>query len=857
MAYTPMMEQYLQIKSQYPEAILFFRLGDFYEMFFDDALLAARELSITLTGRDAGAGERVPMCGVPYHAADTYIEKLINKGYKVAICEQVEDPAQARGIVRREVIRVLTPGTYLPRQKEQQHNYLAAVFLSERHYGLAVADVTTGLLQATQIDGPEKEGQLLAELTRTMPAEILLPAGQVTDRLVEEVKKRLAPAVTALEEGYFCSDRAGRHLEQVLGARWRNSGVAAYPGALVATGALLAYLLETQKNSLGQFRSIQVYTAGQYMILDAGTRRNLELVHSLRHRERWGTLLWVLDKTRTAMGGRMLRSWLEQPLLDVEQINRRLDAVAELVEDTFLRQTLQKHLKGIYDLERLATRTLYTTINARDMLALRQSLLLLPEIVSVCQNCRTSLLREHPPVTGALKELGDYLLAALADDPPASLKEGNLIKSGFSAQVDQLRRAADHGRSWLAELESRERERTGIKSLKISYNKVFGYYIEVTRANLAAVPADYQRKQTLANAERFITPALKELEQQILGAEESLIQLEYNIFNQIREKVAGQIEMLQQTARWLATVDALVALAEVAVTSGYTRPLITEDTVLYIENGRHPVVEKVLDDGSFVPNDLRLDKQTRLILLTGPNMAGKSTYMRQVALIVLMAQAGSFVPADRAIIGLVDRIFTRIGAADDLAAGESTFMVEMKECEIIVKNASPRSLIIMDEVGRGTSTHDGICLARALLEHIAVHIRARTLFSTHYHELTALDCLPGVANYTMAVLEQDQQVCFLRRVIPGRADKSYGLHVAALAGLPAEIIRRAGEILADIESREISAAGCRNTAAGVRQDRQPACPGCARINAVLQDIDINHITPVQALNILAQLCADK
>ncbi|MFZ5590331.1 MAG: DNA mismatch repair protein MutS [Bacillota bacterium] len=857
MAYTPMMEQYLQIKSQYPDAILFFRLGDFYEMFFDDALLASRELSITLTGRDAGAAERVPMCGVPYHAADTYIEKLINKGYKVAICEQVEDPAQAKGIVRREVIRVFTPGTYLTRQKEQQHNYLAAIFFSSTEYGLAIADVTTGLLQATQIDGTEKDGHLLAELTRIMPAEILVPASQVTCQLVDEIKKRLAPALSPLPEEQFRADKAGRHLEQVLGIRWRDSGIGSYPGALSATGALLAYLLETQKNSLGQFRNLQVYTAGQYMILDANTRRNLELVFSLRHRERWGTLLWVLDKTRTAMGGRMLRTWLEQPLLDMDRINQRLDAVSELVEDTFLRQTLQKQLKGIYDLERLATKTLYSTVNARDMLALRQSLLMLPEIVSICQNCRASLLRDIPPVVNALQELGIFLLAALADDPPATLKEGNLIKSGFSAQVDRLRQAARDGRNWLVDLENREKERTGIKSLKISYNKVFGYYIEVTKANLSAVPADYQRKQTLANAERFITPALKELEQQILGAEENLIQLEYNIFNQIREKVAGHIEMIQQAARWLATVDALVSLAEVAFTSGYTRPSLTPETVLYIENGRHPVVEKVLDDGSFVPNDLTLDKQTRLILLTGPNMAGKSTFMRQVALIVLMAQAGSFVPADRAVVGLVDRIFTRIGAADDLAAGESTFMVEMKECEIIVKNASPRSLIIMDEVGRGTSTHDGISIARALLEHIAVNIQARTLFSTHYHELTVLDSLPGVANFTMAVLEEGQQVCFLRKVIPGKADKSYGIHVAALAGLPADIIRRAKEILADMEKQALPSVTQCTAATLQQQDKQQLCPNCESVRRVLQNVDINHITPVQALNILAQLCANK
>ncbi|MQL53555.1 DNA mismatch repair protein MutS [Desulfofundulus thermobenzoicus] len=848
MAYTPMMEQYLQIKQNYQDAILFFRLGDFYEMFFDDALVASRELEIALTGRDAGAGGRVPMCGVPYHAADGYIARLIEKGYKVAICDQVEDPATARGIVKREVTRVVTPGTIMDCLEEKRHNFLVAVVEGEDGYGLAAADVTTGLFMATRLPGRE---ELLDELSRLEPAEVLLADTPSSRQLTGTIKERLPKtAFSFWDAAAFTRQEAVKNLEGRLGPRWAGSGLGELPGALLAAGGLLAYLAATQKRDLAQINRVQVYSGSQYMLIDATTRRNLELTSSLRDGSRWGTLLWVLDHSVTAMGGRLLKSWLERPLQDVHEINKRLDAVAELVADNLKRDELHRLLKEIYDLERLASRAVYGSAHARDLLTLKSSLAVLPALQKLLLTFKTAMWAEIVRELDCLEDIRNLLEESLHPEPPAGLREGGLIRQGYHPEVDSLRLASREGKNWLAQLEAREKERTGIRSLKVGYNKVFGYYLEVTRANLDLVPAHYIRKQTLAGAERFITPELKEMEERILGAEERLVRLEYDLFTAVREKVAGAVRRIQRTAGAVARVDALFSLATAAVKGNYVRPLVHTGTRLLIREGRHPVVERVLPGGEFVPNDVDLGEDTRTILLTGPNMAGKSTYMRQVALLVLMAQMGSFIPASRAEIGIVDRILTRVGASDDLAAGRSTFMVEMSECQVIISSATPRSLILMDEVGRGTSTYDGISIARALVEYIVNRIGARTLFSTHYHELTDLESLPGVKNFTVLVQEQEDGVVFLRRVRPGRANRSYGIQVARLAGLPEEILKRAQEILAGLENRRqvTGVSGREREPAG---EHKTAVWGFHPILAQLAKLDLWQMTPLEALNTIA------
>ncbi|AEG14913.1 DNA mismatch repair protein mutS [Desulfofundulus kuznetsovii DSM 6115] len=848
-SYTPMLKQYLQIKQNYQDAILFFRLGDFYEMFFDDALVASRELEITLTGRDAGAAGRVPMCGVPYHAADTYIARLIERGYKVAICDQVEDPADARGIVRREVTRVVTPGTIMECLEERKHNFLAAVVEKGNAYGLAVVDVTTGLFMVTQIDGRDA---LLDELIRLEPAEVLLPDIPLYRELAGAVKSRLPKAVISFwSPAAFERGEAVRSLQEQLGTGWTRSGLSGLPLAILCAGGMLNYLKATQKRELGQINRVEIYSGGQYMHLDGVTRRNLELTSSLRDGSRWGTLLWVLDHTVTAMGGRLLKSWLERPLLDVQAIRARQDAVEELVNDSLARQELQHLLKTIYDLERLSSRVVYGTAGPRDLLALKNSLAVLPKVKKVLCNKKAPLWQEIAGDLDCLEDVVQLLDEAIDADPPAGSREGGIIREGYHPEVDRLRQASREGKNWLAQLEAREKERTGIRSLKVGFNKVFGYYLEVTRPNLDLVPADYIRKQTLAGAERFITPELKELEEQILGAEERLVQLEYRLFTEIREKVAAQVRRIQQAAGAVARTDALLSLAEAAVKGNYVRPEVNDGSRITIREGRHPVVEQVLEPGEFVPNDVDLGGDTRLILLTGPNMAGKSTYMRQVALLVLMAQVGSFIPAASGEIGIVDRIFTRVGASDDLAAGQSTFMVEMSECQVIVSAATPRSLIIMDEVGRGTSTYDGISIARALVEYIVRRIGARTLFSTHYHELTELDVLPGVKNFTVAVEERGEDVVFLRRVRPGRADRSYGIQVARLAGLPGEILQRAEEILHELEYRRDGGAvspAPRDLPA--HREEKTAVPKHPILDELVK-LDLWQMTPLEALNTLA------
>lgn len=804
MKYTPMVKQYLEIKKQYQDAILFFRLGDFYEMFFEDAKLASRELEITLTGRDGGEAGRIPMCGVPYHSADSYIGKLVGKGYRVAICEQVEDPQSTKGIVRREVVRVITPGTILEGEllEDKKNNFIIAVAcngMEKDKYGLAVSDVSTGLFTVTEFSGLNAQAELFDEIERLKPAEAVLPEKLANNKKFESFfKNRLHAIISKIDdEEIFTYQAAFKYLNKYIK---KPENLSKLRAVVCAAGALLYFLENTQKRVLKHIVQATIYYPGKYMTLDTATRRNLELTSSIRDGFRRGTLLWVLDHTVTAMGGRLLKTWIEQPLTDITAIEARLSAVHELVKDSFLRQDLIDLLNKIYDLERLTGRASFGTANARDLLALKKSLQVLPSIKNLLDKTNAGLLKKIKDKINPLDDLQVLLEKALEENPPTGLREGGLIKSGFHKEVDNLRNISKNGKKWLSDLEVHERHRTGIKSLKIGYNKVFGYYIEITKPNLSLVPPEYRRKQTLANAERFITEELKEYENKILGANEKLMNLEYHLFLELRERAAIEAPHIQQTARAIAQLDVLVSLAEAAVRENYTRPEVTADGKITIKRGRHPVVEKVMGTSRYIPNDTTLDNDNkRLALITGPNMAGKSTYMRQVALIVLMAQMGSFVPAEAAQISICDRIFTRVGASDDLAGGESTFMVEMKECCTIVKNATSRSLIIMDEVGRGTSTYDGISIARALIEYIHNRIKAKTIFSTHYHELTDLDVLPGIINYTVAVKEKDKNIIFLHKVVPGKADRSYGIHVARLAGLPEEILARSEEILEKLE----------------------------------------------------------
>ncbi|WP_422880279.1 DNA mismatch repair protein MutS [Moorella sulfitireducens] len=787
-----MMEQYRQIKSRYPDSILFFRLGDFYEMFYEDAEVVSRELDLVLTTR--GGKEAAPMCGVPYHAADSYLARLIAKGYKVAICEQMEDPSLAKGLVRREVIRVVTPGTIIDEKAlpARGNNYLAAVVEGGGSFGLAWADASTGEFQYALCQGLE---ELLDELVRLMPAEYLLPPELAADASFCRRLQLYTRGVITSWPAAACPDDACRELSLHFGEdNWRR--VELPPGAALATAMVLSFLKATQQNSLAHLDIPAPASVTGRMVIDQATRRNLELVACSREQKREGSLLWVLDKTVTAMGARTLRRWLDQPLVQVEAIKARQEGVGELVDGFILRQELRDALQSVRDLERLAGRVAYGTAGGRDLQALRKSLAVVPEILALLAGARAGLLLDLREQLDPLTGLVDLLGRAIVDDPPLSIHEGGIIKPGYNSEVDDLRRAAEHGREWIAALEAEERERTGIKSLKVGYNRVFGYYIEVTRPNLPQVPDDYERKQTLANAERFVTRRLQELERQVLGAEERLVRLEYELFQALREEVLQVLPRIQRTARALGVLDALLSLATVAVDNNYTCPLVDTGPVIQIEQGRHPVVEMVETHGSFVPNDTYLDQEQRVHIITGPNMAGKSTYIRQVALIVLMAQIGSFVPARRARIGVVDRIFTRVGAADDLFAGQSTFMVEMQEVANILRHATRRSLVILDEVGRGTSTADGLSIARAVTEYLHDVVGARTLFATHYHELVTLaGRLAGVKNYCVAVREEGEDITFLRTIVPGSTDKSYGIHVARLAGLPPEVLRRARELL--------------------------------------------------------------
>lgn len=844
-----MIEQYLQIKNEHKDCILFFRLGDFYEMFFEDAEVASRELEIVLTGRDGGQEKRVPMCGIPYHAADHYIARLISRGYRIAICEQVEDPRAAKGIVKREVVRILTPGTVMDDKilEENRNNYLAAVIPDQECIGIAYIDISTGDFWVTEIAGMQRDMLLESELNRIAPVEILVQREQSLD-----VEWTLPLTVTenrmihAWSEELMSLDHAVNILlNQFQIATLEAYGLKEYTAGVKAAAAIISYLNETQKSSLKQIQTLKVYNTESYLDLDYHTRRNLELCTTMRDGKKEGSLLSVLDSCGTAMGKRLLRKWIEQPLKEQPEIERRLDAVQELKENLGCRSELKKVLGSVYDLERLSGKLGSGTANPRDLLALKVSISMLGQLKSVLQDVQSDILR----ATVQLDELHDlfHLINESIDgDAPISVKEGGIIKNGYRADIDELKQLSEKGSTWLMDFESREKERTGLKSLKVGFNKVFGYYIEVSKNNLHKVPGDYVRRQTLVNTERYICEELKNYEEKILGARERLFALEYEAFTQIKEQLSEHIHRIQETARQVARVDVLYSLAETAYRQDYIRPLITENGVVDIKAGRHPVVEQTLTETRFVPNDIRIDQEGQnFAIITGPNMGGKSTYMRQTALLVLMAQIGSFIPAESAKIGIVDKIFTRVGASDDLAAGQSTFMVEMVEVANILNNATAQSLIILDEIGRGTSTYDGMSIARAVSEHIVEKIGARTLFATHYHEITDLaDQYPQVMNLSVSVYERADTVVFLKKVLPGKADKSYGIHVARLAGLPPQLIERAGEVLDGLE--KIQPAFKEEHLINQPSLFAPDNP----VISELEELDIDELTPREAINLL-------
>lgn len=805
---TPMMTQYMETKKQYKDCILFYRLGDFYEMFFEDAKIVSRELELTLTGKDCGLEERAPMCGVPYHAVGNYLTRLVSKGYKVAVCEQMEDPKMAKGLVKREVTRIVTPGTNLDAQalEDSKNNYIMCISHFPNKIGIAVADVTTGDFYVTETDSLSK---LTDELYKYMPTEIICnDAFMMSGFDTDDLKGRLKIAVYPLEQWYFDEDGCRKCLmEHFKVNTLAGIGLEDFPTGIIASGALMQYLLETQKTKLTHITHITPYLASRFMLLDSSTRRNLELTETLREKQKRGSLLWVLDRTRTAMGARQLRSDIEQPLINKDDINDRLDTVGQLCKNTVARDELREYLNAIYDMERLLGRVSYRTANPRDLISFANSMEMLPHIKTVLKEFDAKLLVEIDEQIDALEDLCLLIKSSICDEPPILIREGGIIKDGYDEDIDHLRKAKTDGKVWLAQLEEKDRERTGIKNLKIKYNKVFGYYFEVTNSFKNMVPEDYVRKQTLVNAERYTTPKLKELEDTILNAEDKLSTLEYDLFCQIRDDIAGQLERIQRTAKAVGRLDVFASLSVVAEQNHYVRPTLNEKGVIDIKDGRHPVVEKMIEHDMFVANDTYLNNSNHSVaVITGPNMAGKSTYMRQSALIVLMAQIGSFVPAKSADIGIVDRIFTRVGASDDLASGQSTFMVEMNEVANILRNATSKSLLVLDEIGRGTSTFDGLSIAWAVIEHISNKklLGAKTLFATHYHELTELEGkISNVNNYCIAVKERGDDIVFLRKIVKGGADRSYGIQVAKLAGVPDMVIDRAKEIAEQLSDNDI------------------------------------------------------
>lgn len=872
-ALTPMMQQYMAIKEQYKDCILFYRLGDFYEMFYDDALTASRELEITLTGKNCGQEERAPMCGVPYHAVDVYLNKLVAKGYKVAICEQAEDPKQAKGIVKREVIRIVTPGTNLSQQAldEGRNNYLMCLVYDNNQFGLAITDISTGDFYTTEVATLK---ELYDEIHRFSPSEIICnDSFYMSGASLDDFKDRLHVSVSTLDTWYMDEAVSVQKIkEHFKVASLDGLGLTDFPSGTLAVGALLLYLYETQKNTLDNLTKITPYRSGGYMIIDSATNRNLELIETLREKQKKGSLLWVLDKTKTAMGARLMRNWIEQPLIEKKKITARQDAVEELYNDMITREEIREYLNAVYDLERLVTRISYRTANPRDLIAFKTSLGMIPPVKQLLSQAKSAELKEIDERMDCLEDIYDLIEKSIQDEPPIMIREGGMIKEGYNEDVDKFRLSRTEGKTWLAELEAREKEKTGIKNLRVRYNKVFGYYLEVTNSYKELVPEDWTRKQTLANAERYITPELKELEDMILGAEDKLAALEYDLYCEVRDSIGEQVVRIQETAKAIAHLDVLASLACVAQSNDYVRPSINTKGVIDIQGGRHPVVEKMNNNQMFIDNDTYLDnKNHRISIITGPNMAGKSTYMRQSTLIVLMAQIGSFVPAKSANIGIVDRIFTRVGASDDLASGQSTFMVEMTEVANILRNATSRSLLILDEIGRGTSTFDGLSIAWAVVEHISNPklLGAKTLFATHYHELTELEGkLDSVNNYCIAVREQGDDIIFLRKIIRGGADKSYGIQVARLAGVPDSVIDRAKEISSWLEETDVTDKAKNlqvRTSAKKKEVVREAVPVEKQMSLFdiypadhpvlkeLAGLDVSNMTPIQALNTLYEL----
>ena len=862
---SPMMQKYLETKEEYKDCIVFYRLGDFYEMFFDDAIVTSRELELTLTGKDCGLEERAPMCGVPHHAAEIYVSRLISKGYKVAICEQLEDPKNAKGIVKRGVVRVVTPGTIVDSNmlEERKNNYIMSIYKAGIYYGISICDISTGEFYSAEIKDNYNFPMLLDEIARYSPSELVINSmmWESTEE-ISKIKERFENLyITKFNDEFFVKeinnldlrftivDNNGNKVEEIKEKELAVSSI----------NALTKYIEDTQKTSLDHINKIIVYNISKYMALDVNSRRNLEITEKMRDKSKKGTLLWVLDKTSTSMGGRLLRRWLSDPLIDILEINRRLDAVKELKDDIILRGDIIDNLKKVYDIERLAGKMAYGNANARDMVTLKNSLTKLPEVKSILQSCKSELLKTLYENLDELQDIHELIEKAIVDDPPMTIKDGGIIKLGYDEEIDKLKTAQTEGKNWLVQLEAEEKEKTGIKNLKVGFNKVFGYYLEVTKSYLDQVPDRFIRKQTLTNAERYITEELKNLENQILGSEERVINLEYNAFVEIRNEISKNITRLQKTSEVVSTLDVICSFAKVAEDMNYCMPEVNSQGTIDIKNGRHPVIEKILGEGSFVENDTYLNKEeNRLAIITGPNMAGKSTYMRQVALITLMAQCGSFVPAEEAKIGVVDKIFTRVGASDDLSMGQSTFMVEMMEVATILKEATQDSLVILDEIGRGTSTYDGLSIAWAVAEFIADKEKcgAKTLFATHYHELTELENkLEGIKNYSIAVKEKGEDIIFLRKIVKGGTDESYGIHVAKLAGVPKAVTSKADEILRSLERK--------NILTGKKQEKtdKKQVEGqfdlynykLAEIAHEIDKINLNELTPIDALNTLVKI----
>lgn len=873
--YSPMMQHYLKTKEEYKDCILFYRLGDFYEMFFDDALIVSKELELTLTGKDCGQAERAPMCGIPFHAAETYLNRLVANGHKVAICEQVEDPKQAKGIVKREVIRIVTPGTNLNTQAldETKNNYLMSIVYLGEKIGVSIADFSTGDYFVTELSSGS---ELIDEINKFVPSEIITNEYFSMSGIdLTAVNDKLGITMSTLDSWYFDEDTCIKKLLTHFKVGVLDGlGLKDYTAGTIAAGALLLYLYEMQKGSVDHITSIVPYTTGKYMLIDSSSRRNLELVETMREKQKKGSLLWVLDKTKTAMGARALRSMIEQPLINKEDILKRQAGIEECNNRAIDREEIREYLNPVYDLERIMTKISCKSANPRDLIAFRNSLEMLPHIKKLIGTMESDLFAECFANLDDLADIYSLISSAIVEEPPITIREAGIIKEGFSKEADELRRAKTEGKEWLAQLEAREKEATGIKNLKVKYNKVFGYYLEVTNSFKDLVPADWVRKQTLTNAERYTTDELKKLEDVILGAEDKLCSLEYDLFNEVRDSIAAEVRRIKSTARAIAEIDVYTALSVVAQQYNYVKPAINEKGIIDIKNGRHPVVEKMIRNDMFVANNTYLDNaKNRISIITGPNMAGKSTYMRQTALIVLMAQIGSFVPAQEANIGIVDRIFTRVGASDDLASGQSTFMVEMTEVANILRNATPKSLLILDEIGRGTSTFDGLSIAWAVVEYIANTklLGAKTLFATHYHELTELEgTLDGVNNYCIAVKENGDDIVFLRKIIKGGADKSYGIQVAKLAGVPDTVIERAKELVADLSDADISLKARDIAQYSKKQEKlvnsykkvddldvkQMSLFDTVNNDDIIEDIkalDISNMTPIDALNTLYKL----